>query len=81
MWGAIFVILCIVEFIASTIPRRGDDIGVSGYISLIFFLLLVFIGGIGNEMTAKKYLKLGWTFVEPDSEITKTAKTRWRISM
>jgi hypothetical protein len=44
------------------------------------FGLQIFVAIKGNEMTAKNYLKNGWTFVEPDSKLTKMAKMRWGIT-
>lgn len=38
-----------------------------------------YYGFKGNELTAKNYLKLGWEWLEPDSEFSRLAKKRWNI--
>ena len=48
----------------------GIFLGVSG----IFLCLR------GNELSAKKLLKSGWTFADPESWVAEYAKTKWRLT-
>ena len=47
---------------------------------LIFVALQIWLGISGNEMTIKNYLEHGWKFLDPNSEIVRTACEKWRIS-
>lgn len=48
--------------------------------NLISLIVIVYVAIKGNELTAKNYLKSGWEFLEPDSELTKMVKVRWKIN-
>lgn len=80
VWGAIYLALWVVHLATLTfIPGEARAIIVlPNYI--VMFGLQCFVAIKGNEMTAKNYLKNGWTFVEPDSKLTKMAKMRWGIT-
>jgi hypothetical protein len=88
VWGALFLALCVVDVIVGLIPASAQfgafdfiPLILFGLIPLILFGLSIFVAIKGNEMTAKNYLENGWTFVEPDSEITKMAKMQWGITI
>jgi len=48
---------------------------------LVLFILgiSIYLGLKGNQMTARKYVKKGWVFVDPDSDVTKMAKLEWGV--
>jgi hypothetical protein len=48
--------------------------------ALIALYFSVWIANHGNAMTAKNYLELDWRLVEPESDITKAALSRWGIA-
>ena len=48
---------------------------------VILWGLAIFLAIKRNEMTAKNYLELGWTFVEPDSKQVKLAMGKLGISV
>lgn len=48
--------------------------------SLLVLAFMIIIGIKGNELTAKNYLDLGWTFAEPDSDATRFGKLRWGLN-
>jgi len=81
VWGAIYIALWVIHLATLTfIPGEARAIIVlPNYI--VMFGLQCFVAIKGNEMTAKNYLKNGWTFVEPDSKLTKMAKMRWGITV
>lgn len=80
-WGGIFLALWLVNSFLQISMRRTNDADV-----IAFFLFLVILGLIiwisikGNEMTAKKYLELGWKFAEPNSEATRFGKLKWGLN-
>jgi len=81
IWGAIFFALWIVNMVAPSALPENEGLVLSISLGVIFLALEIFVGIKGNEMTAKNYLENNWTFVEPDSELTKMAKMRWGISV
>ena len=48
---------------------------------MITFLLSVYFGFRGNEITARYYLKNGYKFAEPDMAIVKVAKMQWHMPL
>lgn len=81
IWGAIFLVLWVVNLIAPSALPADEGAIISIGLFIIFFALQIFLGIKGNEMTAKNYLENNWAFAEPDSELTKMAKMRWGISV
>lgn len=82
IWGAMFLALWIVDVLVSAISTDRDEAGVIHVMMFFVFLgLEIWLGIKGNEMTAKNYLDQGWVFLNPDGELTKMAKARWRIPL
>jgi hypothetical protein len=79
LWGSIFFVMWIINLIVPSIVSGDEGEIVKGCILFIFIGLQVFVGVKGNEMIAKNYLEKDWTFVDPDSELTKMAKMKWGI--
>lgn len=46
---------------------------------MLMFILSVYFGFRGNEITARYYLKNGYKIAEPDSAIVKIAKINWHM--
>ncbi len=49
-------------------------------LNMLYLAFAFGLGMEGNKLTAKNYLKKGWEFYDPDGEMTKMAKLRWKIS-
>ncbi len=81
VWGAIYLALWVVHLVTlGIVPGEARVIIVlPNYI--VMFGLQCFVAIKGNEMTVKNYLENGWTFVDPDSKLTKMAKMRWGITV
>lgn len=82
LWGGMFVLLWVLNFIASYMIT---DEGMSAMAFLVIFLtslvLMVWLAIKGNEMTAKNLLELGWEFADAASDTTRYAKGKWGITI
>lgn len=74
VWGSVELVIWAVNLINESLEVRGPLI-------LVSIGLSIFLGIKGNEMTAKNYLEHAWTFLEPDSDMTRMAKMRWGITI
>ena len=81
VWGAIYIALWVVNLVTLGIVPGEARVIIVLPLYIVMFGLQNFVAIKGNEMTAKKYLENGWTFVEPDSKLTKMAKMRWGITV
>ena len=79
-WAAVCFILSAVNFwllmIADTDPAARDISGILGVGSIG---ISVFLALRGNELTAKRMLREGWTFSNPDDVVTHHAKRVWSL--
>ena len=81
VWGAICLALWVVHLLTIGIVPGEARVIIILPLYIVMFGLQSFVAIKGNEMTAKNYLENGWTFVEPDSKLTKMAKMRWGITV
>jgi len=81
VWGAIYIALWVVHLVTLGIVPGEARVIIVLPLYIVMFGLQIFVAIKGNGMTAKNYLKNGWTFVEPDSKLTKMAKMRWGITV
>jgi hypothetical protein len=79
IWGAVLLVLWVVNLLGPSIVGEDDGIAVNVLLSFILLGLQIWLGIKGNEMTAKNYLEHGWRFAEPQSDITKFACRKWGI--
>ena len=79
VWGAIYIALWVVFLVTLSIVPGEARVIIVLPLYIVMFGLQSFVAIKGNKMTAKNYLENGWTFVEPDSKLTKMAKMRWGI--
>lgn len=80
IWGTVFMALYTIQLILSCITMETfDEIATSLIFGMTIMGLAVFMGVKGNEMTAKNYLENGWVFAEPNSDISRRAKSKWGI--
>jgi hypothetical protein len=79
LWGGVFFVLSTISLVGPALV--GDDVatGIAANMSVILFVLGIWVGIKGNEMTAKNYLDMGWVFLDPHSEATKVGKGKWGI--
>jgi hypothetical protein len=80
VWGGIFLALWVVNLIGPGLAGPGDATGLGILLLFVFLGLQIWLGVKGNEMTAKNYLELGWTFVDQDAEGLAFAKGKWGIA-
>ncbi len=85
-WGALFFLLWVLNLLTITmLDPVGPTAGIRALSNLTLWSLMlglqIFLGIKGNKMTAKNYLEHNWTFLDPDSEVTKMAKRRWGITV
>ena len=80
--GGVFLALFMTRFLF-LIPGSGGQATVLMIIGIllpvVWFCLALWIGAKGNELTAKNYLKRGWVFANPESDMVRTAKVEWGI--
>ena len=81
VWGAIYIALWVVFLVTLSIVPGEARVIIVLPLYIVMFGLQSFVAIKGNEMTAKNYLKNGWTLVEPDSKLTKMAKMRWGVTV
>ena len=43
------------------------------------FAISIMLGIKGNEMTAKRWMAMGWRFTDPQSETSRYARMQWKI--
>jgi Na+-driven multidrug efflux pump len=81
VWGGFSFALWVFGIIGpQALSSQNDAIALLAVIFLTELGLSIYFGLNGNELTAKNYLENGWTFLDPDGEITKMAKAKWGIS-
>ena len=80
VWGGIFLALWVVNLIGPGLVGPGDATGLGILLLFVFLGLQIWLGVKGNEMTAKNYLELGWTFIDQDAEALAFAKGKWGIA-
>jgi hypothetical protein len=73
-WGFVCLATTILAFIFS-----GGPTFLSVVLIITQFVLAIFLGIKGNEITAKTYLENNWQFVDPNSDMTRYAKMQWGI--
>ena len=74
VWGAVFLTFGILGWVVGIMAISSDNDGLqfAAYsLTGLGWVLQIFIGLKGNEMTVKNYLENNWVFVEPDSDLTK----------
>jgi len=82
-WGVFFTILNIVPLVIFSRPNDLFSDKTQSIIIISFGLIVavcqIYLGIKGNELTAKKLIKKGYHFVQPESEKVILAKKRWNI--
>jgi hypothetical protein len=82
LWGGIFVLLWVLNFVASYLIADEAASGLAFCaIFLTTLILMIWLAIKGNEMTAKNLLELGWEFADASSDTTRYAKGKWGITI
>lgn len=80
IWGAVFLVLWVVNFIAPYLAPTPEEAAIVTFFMFAIFLgLQIWLGIKGNEMTAKNYLESGYVWRNPESDATKFAKGKWGL--
>lgn len=84
--ASIMIILNIVNIVTFMQMSNGIDPITRGIATILFLVLVltalilsVYFALSSNKMATKHYLKNGWQFIDPDSEIAKMTMLRWGI--
>jgi len=78
-WGAAMLGLWLL-WIALGSVLDGRPKWIAGMaIAAAFFLLDLFLGFYGNRLTARAYLRHGWTVDHPDYAATRKVVARWKL--
>lgn len=77
-WGLVFLALSIVDMLAPSVVNT-DTLAYAGVASVVFLLPAVWIGLMGNEMTARALLERGWMLVDPQSDAARQACRKWGL--
>ncbi|MGA2088812.1 MAG: hypothetical protein ABSG66_07830 [Stellaceae bacterium] len=78
-WGAAMLALLLVWFLLDRF--LGDNAkNLAGMIlAAVFILIDLFLGFYGNRLTARAYLRHGWTVDHPDYAATRKVMKRWKL--
>jgi hypothetical protein len=78
-WGAAMLGLWLLSIALGTAPD-GQPKWIAGMaLTAAFFLLDLFLGWRGNRLTARAYLRHGWTVDHPDYAATRKLMARWKL--
>jgi hypothetical protein len=78
-WGAAMLALLLIWFVLDRL--LGDQAkNLAGMILAAAFILIdLFLGFYGNRLTARSYLRHGWTVDHPDYAATRKVIARWKL--
>ena len=80
-WGAVILALWCVDLIIGRLPISAATAHSSEAALFVAFLLLqLFLGFMGNRLTARAFLAHGWTLDQPSDLGTKRVIERWRLA-
>ncbi len=78
-WGAAMLALLLVWFVLGTL-LGGQAKNLAGVVLFAIFVLIdLFLGFYGNRLTARAYLRHGWTVDHPDYAATRKVMKRWKL--
>lgn len=75
--GIVFFFIWVANIVAASVAEEDPVFLV--IVGTVHFVLQSFLGFKGNEITAKNYLRRGWSFADPHNETAKYARTKWRL--
>jgi hypothetical protein len=78
-WGAVILGLLLLWIVLGGILDGRPKWMASVAFAAIFFLIDLFLGFYGNRLTARSYLRHGWTVDHPDYAATRKVVARWKL--
>lgn len=79
-WGAAMLALLLVWFVLGTFLGGAAKDFAGMVLAVAFILIDLFLGLYGNRLTAKAYLRHGWTVDHPDYAATRKVMKRWKLA-
>ncbi|HUE18485.1 MAG TPA: hypothetical protein VMQ63_01835 [Stellaceae bacterium] len=78
-WGAVMLALLLADIVVGLL-LSGDAASLAGMaITAIYIVLDLYLGFRGNALTARAYLRHGWSVDHPDYAATRKLMTRWKL--
>ncbi len=78
-WGAIVLAILLAWLVVDRFLAGPIEIFAGIGFAGVFFLLDLFLGWRGNGLTARAYLRHGWTVDHPDYAATRKLMARWKL--
>jgi hypothetical protein len=79
-WGAAMLALLLLDIVLGLLlgGMAANAAGIA--LAAIYFLLDLYLGFYGNRLTARAYLRHGWTVDHPDYAATRKVMKRWKLA-
>ncbi len=78
-WGAAMLALLLLWVVLGSL-LGGQAKNLAGVaVAVVSFLIQLFLGLYGNRLTARAYLRHGWTIDHPDYAATRKVMKRWKL--
>jgi hypothetical protein len=78
-WGAAMLALLLTWFVLGTFLGEQAKNLAGMILAAVFILIDLFLGLYGNRLTARAYLRHGWTVDHPDYAATRKVMKRWNL--
>jgi hypothetical protein len=79
-WAMIQLVLTALTLTYGVFGEAESDLMVFAFVLALGTIgVSIFVGQRGNELTAKRMLRDGWVFAEPDAQLTQHAKRAWSL--
>lgn len=78
-WGAMMLALLLLWFVLDRYLGEQAKNQAGMALAAVFVLIDLFLGLYGNRLTAKAYLRHGWTVDHPDYAATRKVMKRWKL--
>ena len=80
LWGTVMMIAWSLSLILLVIAHPGTGVSLFDWsLTILTLVLCIFLGLKGNAMTAKRYISLGYEFVNPDTVEARVATESWGL--
>jgi hypothetical protein len=79
-WGAVMLALLLIWFVLDRLLDEPTKSIAGIIVAGAFILLDLYLGFYGNRLTARAYLRHGWSVDHPDYAATRKLMTRWKLA-
>lgn len=80
-WGAVILAFWCIDLVIGRAPVSGSTARMAeAVLFAAFFVLQLFLGFLGNRLTARNYLAHGWEIAPPVDLATRRLIERWRLT-